>query len=234
MISARLPGAPALPAGEPSAPGGRAPGERAFALAAPAVLALGYALRLVHIGELRVWGDGAYSVFLATRDLPDLLARTAVDSHPPLYYLLLKGWLAVAGWTELSARWLSLAAGVLAIALTYSLGRRLFGRATGAGAALLLAFSPFALYFARLPRMYAQLLCLALLLAYLADRLARPGRGRRRLAIAFGATAAATLYTHYYGALAVGAAVAYVVLATIRGRVLDPRPLAALRPRTFA
>lgn len=37
-----------------------------------------------------VWFDEAYSIMVAKQPLGQLLHLTAVDTHPPLYYLLLK------------------------------------------------------------------------------------------------------------------------------------------------
>ena len=39
-----------------------------------------------------VWFDEAYSVRVAQQPLGDLLSLTAVDTHPPLYYMILKLW----------------------------------------------------------------------------------------------------------------------------------------------
>lgn len=50
-----------------------------------------------------------------------------VDRHPPFYYLTLRNWFEAFGVTAFSGRLLSMFAGLLAIALTYRLGRDLSG-----------------------------------------------------------------------------------------------------------
>jgi mannosyltransferase len=51
-----------------------------------------------------VWFDEAYSIFLAKQPVAELIRLTSIDGHPPLYYLLLKGWAAMFGFGELALR----------------------------------------------------------------------------------------------------------------------------------
>ncbi|MBT1181243.1 glycosyltransferase family 39 protein [Bifidobacterium sp. CP2] len=44
-----------------------------------------------------LWFDEQYSLILASRPIRELITLTAVDAHPPLYYLLLKAWMLVVG-----------------------------------------------------------------------------------------------------------------------------------------
>lgn len=146
-------------------------------LAPYALLALAFGLRTAGLSELQVSGDAAWSVFLALKDLPALTLATAIDSHPPLYYYLLHAWMAAAGVSELSVRFLSAATGLLTVAGTIKLGQRLLGPAGGLVAGLLAAVSPFLVYFDRMPRMYSLLALLASLCLYLVVRLLGSGGG---------------------------------------------------------
>src|SRR5512135_3670105 len=91
-------------------------------LALLAILLAGTALRLFRLGAGSLWYDETVSVYLAGSPVPELLRHTAGDIHPPGYYLLLRGWLLVAGYPtghadpaghglEFAAAFLSLAAG---------------------------------------------------------------------------------------------------------------------------
>ncbi|MCL7453878.1 MAG: hypothetical protein M8467_12620, partial [Anaerolineae bacterium] len=89
-------------------PGPRQRGRTAgyqLVLAATILLALG--LRLARLGFQPLWWDEGWSLYFATTDLATLLERTAVDIHPPFYYLLLQAWTGVLGKGVLSARLLS-------------------------------------------------------------------------------------------------------------------------------
>ncbi len=111
-----------------------------------------------------LWLDEASSVWFARLPLADLLLRLC-DPHPPGYYLLLKGWLAL-GEAEPWLRLLSVFASVLAVVLTARAGRRMLSPRAGLLAALLLATFPLQCWYAAEVRMYAlaQALGVALLL----------------------------------------------------------------------
>ena len=107
-------------------------------------------------------------------DIPDALRR---DGSPPLYYLLLHGWMAVFGESDFAARLLSGTLGLATLPLAWFVGRRAGrGDLTVAWASvLLLASSPFAVRYSTEVRMYA-LVMVIVLAGYLAitNALERP------------------------------------------------------------
>ncbi len=129
------------------------------------ILVAGIASRLFHLGAASLWYDETVSVFLAGSPLPELIRHTAGDIHPPAYYILLRGWLILAGYPtgqadpsgtglEFAAGFFSLFFGMLLIPLTYVLTRRLAGRKAAMIAAALVAFSPYNLWYSQEVRMY--------------------------------------------------------------------------------
>lgn len=124
------------------------------------ILLCALALRFFRLGAQSLWSDEGNSVALAQAGWAEIAARTALDIHPPLYYWLLKGWLALFGLSEFAARSLSAVLGVLLVAVVYRLGLRLFNRQTALAGAFLAAVNPFQIYYAQEARMY---LLLALL-----------------------------------------------------------------------
>ena len=54
------------------------------------------------------WIDEGIAVGIASHDFSDIPSALSMDGSPPLYYLLLHGWMAVAGDGEAAARSLSL------------------------------------------------------------------------------------------------------------------------------
>lgn len=131
---------------------------RVLRLIAPLiVLILAAAVRFHNLGAQSLWNDEGNSLRLAQRPVGDLIEAAGRDIHPPGYYLVLKGWIDLAGDSEFSLRALSAFEGVLAVAVTIALGRVLFGRGAGVIAGLLVALSPFAVYYSQETRMYAQL-----------------------------------------------------------------------------
>nr|WP_282594155.1 glycosyltransferase family 39 protein [Halorientalis brevis] len=87
----------------------------------------------------------------------------AKQPHLPLYYVLLHGWTAVAGTSETALRAPSAVFGIISLPLIYLVGRHMFDRETGLVATVVLAVSPFHLYYAQETRMYSFLTATTLL-----------------------------------------------------------------------
>jgi len=129
------------------------------------ILLAGLALRLFRLGADSLWYDETVSAALAGSALPELIRHTAGDIHPPLYYILLRGWLILMGYPtghadaagiglEVAAGFFSLFFGVLLICLIYALARRLAGPRAALIAAALAAFSPYHIWYSQEVRMY--------------------------------------------------------------------------------
>ncbi|MGD1991640.1 MAG: glycosyltransferase family 39 protein [Anaerolineae bacterium] len=127
------------------------------------------------------------------------VARTMIRQNGPLYFFLLRGWIALAGYSVTALRFFSLWFGVLAVPLTYVLGRRLLGRASGVFAALLSAASAYLTWYGQEVKMYTLVPALALLAVY-ALRRAVEGGGARWWVVQVVATSLA-LYIHIWSAL---------------------------------
>jgi len=61
------------------------------------ILLMALILRSAFLGGKSVWLDEAFSVWMAERPVERIWTTTA-DPHPPLYYLMLKAWMFLAGW----------------------------------------------------------------------------------------------------------------------------------------
>ncbi|MFQ5577945.1 MAG: glycosyltransferase family 39 protein [Anaerolineae bacterium] len=161
---------------------------------------LAFALRLHNLTYHSLWYDEAVSARWARSGavrILDVSMKLVEDRLPPLYYLLLKGWSALGGFSEFSLRFPSVAAGVLLVAVVYALGRRLFGRWAGLVAALLAALNPFLIWYSQEARMYVLSALLGTLGALCFVRaMARPRRWGYWAGL--GACALAGLYTHLY------------------------------------
>jgi 4-amino-4-deoxy-L-arabinose transferase-like glycosyltransferase len=151
-------------------------------------------LRLARLGFQPLWWDEGWSLYFATSDPGAVLRLTAVDIHPPLYYLLLHLWISLFGPGPASVRLLSVLIGVAAVPLIYLVGRWLFDHKTALVAALLLAVSPFHIYYSQEVRMYGLVTLLGLATCYFAC----VRRSWAWLGYVLAATAA--LYTQYYAA----------------------------------
>src|SRR5262245_17152829 len=123
-------------------------------LALIGIVLLAALLRLVQLNFQPLWWDEGYSVFFATRDVGTLLARTALDIHPPLYYLLLQAWSQAAGTGDVALRLLSVVIGVAIVPLAYAVAHTLLNRRVALVTAFLVAISPLLIYYSQELRMY--------------------------------------------------------------------------------
>ena len=107
-------------------------------LAMLAILLVAFALRAYRLDFQSLWSDEGISLLRSSQSLPAMLRNMPVE-HTPGYFVLLHGWLALAGTSDIALRWLSLLPSVLAVALMFRLGvslsaaeaPRLFGSAVG-------------------------------------------------------------------------------------------------------
>ena len=179
-----------------SASPGRAPADGVgLALA----VAVGAALRFASLDAHGLWVDEANTVLIALDRLTALPDRLINDSSPPLYYLLLGGWLRLFGVSELAARALPALIGVLLIIAVHRAARSWSGPDVATWAAWLIAVAPAAVFHARESRMYSLLALLSLIaVASIAGGLRDARPGRRRAIVIVGFVAAAML-THNFG-----------------------------------
>ncbi|MGB3401638.1 MAG: glycosyltransferase family 39 protein [Microcoleaceae cyanobacterium] len=113
------------------------------------IVLLATILRLYQLGTESLWIDEMLSIWDAER-LNDILTLPYVR---PFYFLLLAGWMQL-GTSDVWLRGLSVILGIASVFLTYQLGRRLVGEATGQIAALIMALSPLFINHSQEIRMY--------------------------------------------------------------------------------
>ena len=140
------------------------------------------------------WIDEAITVGIASHGLGEIPGLLRLDGSPPLFYLLLHGWMAVAGTSEAATRALPLLFALLAVPVSCWAGTAAFGRRAGALAAAGAAGCPFLTYYAQETRMYSLvavlsvLACASFVLAFV--------RGRRRHVWLLGLWLVLLLYAH--------------------------------------
>lgn len=119
---------------------------------------LGGFLRALMLSDKGMWLDETFSVWLASRDIPEMLQWIVqIDQHPPLYYLLLHFWIKLNGASPYDVRLISVIFGMAAIPVIYLIGKRMAGVTVGLAAAVFLAVSPFHIYYGQETRMYTLL-----------------------------------------------------------------------------
>ena len=116
---------------------------------------VGMALALAIGLQQSIWFDEAYSILVARQDVAEILRLSAIDTHPPGYYLTLHYWAGVFGWSDVSLRMLSIMAYGSSIAVSGLLVRKMFGSKAALTAMVVVAVSPFLIRYGFEIRMYA-------------------------------------------------------------------------------
>ena len=161
------------------------------------ILCIALTVRAIDIGALSLWNDELFSRYYADLFGLKYLWTTGLtrENSPPLYYMLIAGWMHLFGTSEAAMRSLSMLASVLTVPLVYVIGRELFDRGCGMLAALVFALSPMQVHYAQEARTYA---LLSLPVGAVLWALARFMRNdqRRRILCAYAAGAVIAIYCH--------------------------------------
>ncbi len=194
------------------------------------VSCLAFAARVMLLTRESLWRDEVDSVRFALEPAETLLSRlTAIGFNGPLYFLLLRGWFALVGVNDFTLRYFSALAGVALVALSYALGRRLFGRAAGVAAQWITASSPLLVWYAGEGRMYALQPALLALAMYALLRAIGPWQARRAAWWAtFVVATSLSFYVHVLSPLVLVVALVAFVALWRTARVEWRRALVAL------
>jgi len=125
-------------------------------------------LRLPTLAIESLWYDEAFTAWLSSLPLTNLISAAQGDVHPPTWYLI--EWMMVhaLGQNEIALRLISALAGIALVPAVWRLARDLgLDRAAQGAAALVTAVAPFAVYYSQEARAYS-LLYLLLTLAAIA------------------------------------------------------------------
>ena len=127
------------------------------------MLALGAATAFFRIEGHGLWGDEIWqALWSRQQDVPETIARFSAPPDFPLHFILVQ-WTTNFGTNPLWVRLPSAVLGTMTVPLLYVVGKRALNQTTGILAAVLLAVSPFHVWFAQDARPYAALAFYSLL-----------------------------------------------------------------------
>jgi hypothetical protein len=178
------------------------------------VVVVGVLVRLTSPSAL--WLDEALSVDIAALPLRQVPEALRHDGAPPLYYVLLHGWIALFGTGTAAVRALSVLLSLAALPLVWLCGRRLHSRLAGTTALLLLAVNPFAVRYATETRMYSLVVLLVLAGVLALHAALRAPTPPRLLAVAL--VSGLLALTHYWTLFLLAVVGAGLAVAALRGR----------------
>ncbi len=183
----------------------RTPGARWAFAGVVVAIAAGVVLRFAARSDL--WLDEALTVDIARLPLDQIRSALVRDGAPPLYYVLLHGWIQVFGAGDVAVRALSGLFGVATILVVYQAGRRIAAdparsRGVAAAAAVIVATSPYAVHYSTETRMYTLTMLLVALGVLVGIDAWREPTFLRLVAVAL--VGAGLLYTLYWSIFLLG------------------------------
>lgn len=111
------------------------------------IVIVGLVLRLISINQ-SLWLDEATTALVARMPVGDIFSKFLPgDFHPPIYYLILNGWVSLFGSSEIALRIPSILFGLLTIYIVYKIAGKI--------PAILLTTSGLHIYYSQEARMYA-------------------------------------------------------------------------------
>jgi hypothetical protein len=181
------------------------------------VLLAGFVLRAANLTGESLWRDEVDTIRFAFVGLDQLLGNlTRAQFNGPLYHLLMRGWLSLAGVDDLPLRYFSALCGALQLALYYALARRMFGPRVALAGLGLAAISPALAWYGGEGKMYTLQPMLIMLALYALLRALTSASGAPRRAplgwwAIFVAAASAGFYVHLLTPLALAVAAAFAL-----------------------
>ena len=198
--------------------------ENGFALGIGGIVLLGAGLRVYALGYQSFWTDEIFSLITTdpTHSFREFWDRVLADTHPPVYYVLLRLSSTIIGESEVAARAPSAFFGVLTLFAVVLWPGAALERSSRLALLLFLAISPGAVWYAREARSYGLLLLFSTIITLACVSFVRcqPEEDRNAQAALITLTAFSVLasFTHYFGFLLAAAAFLTCWLLTPRPR----------------
>jgi uncharacterized membrane protein len=183
----------------------------------------GVLLRGYELSARSFWFDEAFSWRLIQFPFSEMIERVGRDNHPPLYFIVLKGWAAVFGTSALALRSLSVLLGSLTILGMYlfiseayrkaaaSDEDRKHARGVGLAAAALVALSVFQIRWAWDVRMYTLATAFAVFSSWAMFRALRARTNSLQQWSLYGVLVLLFAYTHYYALFSIAAQALFIL-----------------------
>ncbi|GEM_PF-2022236 len=177
-----------------------------------ALLLVGIAFRLPHLGSRGVWLDEAVCIDIASsKSILEILNRLQMDASPPLYYFFLHYWMKLFGMGELALRISSLLIGIGLLILIYYVMLSWFAKRESAFlAAFIVSLSPLAIFYSQEIRPYGLLALLALITLWCLHKALSGGKTGWWLLYVLGFIL--TFLTHYSGFPALAAIALFALI----------------------
>lgn len=177
--------------------------KRNFLLLLILTAAVSFILRVINITYSSMWSDELYSMLSVHPkiSLYDTLLLQRRD-QPPLYFVILRLWVTLFGYTDFSARMLSIVIGSMSVFVIGWVNKKIFDRRVGLLSAFLVAFSFTQIEYSLEVRFYG-LLFLLIVISFYTYYLTQKNNSSWFFHVLHGAICASVILAHHFGAFVV-------------------------------
>lgn len=183
------------------------------------IIAIGSALRLYSVGFQCLWTEEGYTAGMLQGSWSNIVSSAfGYDFNIPLFHLVSKAILLLAGTGDLTARYISVVFGILLIPAMYFLGREYRDHAAGICAAGITAVLYPLVYYSQFGRAYAMAYFFFAIAATFYAKM-KNGNNHADVVSAFFVSAALCVWTHIFMIIPVGLMMLDILFAgrTMRG-----------------
>ena len=172
--------------------------KNAFYYIIPIVLLIYF---IINVLNTSIWLDEAFSLFMMKHDIIDMVKCTAIDVHPPLYYILLKVFISIFRIVNpiIISKIFSILPIIILLIISYTTIKNTFGKKVSFIFNLLLLGMPHILYYSIEIRMYSFAFMFVTLLYLYSYRWCMNNNKKDLIKLTI--FAIASVYTHYFSAI---------------------------------
>jgi hypothetical protein len=187
------------------------------------VVLAGFVLRLNGYDRYSSWYDEVYSATIASNPHYPFMNTFGDPGNPPFYFILLRFWFMIFGWTEQSGRLLSVVLGSAAIVPLYILVRKFADKKTAILAAVSMAASNYLIGYSQEMRAYILMVFLASIITLVFLNYVRKREPDFINLIWYVILSVLLVNTHYYGSLLVFVNFVFFVTYSIQTKTFSWR-----------
>lgn len=175
----------------------------------------------IFLGSREISIDEPFTLFYSQMPLGEIISMLPSENNPPLHFLIMHGWIKLAGIDPFPARILSMVFGSMSAVMIYLVGKQFLSRSTGITAALLFTFSNFNTYLSQEVRVYSLFICLTLISAYLLLQISQSFNRKRFILLIL--VNILLIYSHFFSFLLLFAEYLFVCLVpAMRKQLMKP------------
>lgn len=186
------------------------------------IFLVNFILKFLYLGTESISHDEPFSIYHAQFDVSALVTYLKGYNNPPLYEIVLHGWIKLFGISEISVRFMPMLFSCFSAVFIYKIGKEFFNHRIAVLSSLIFTFSTFQTWYAHDSRVYTLFLLLTSVSFYLFYKLLHETINNKQITILVFINAL-ILYAHYFGLFVWFVECLIIILFQLKNRKLVSR-----------